>query len=67
LGTTQYNRLRFGIGNNFPPGTQIDFVLSPFTGEEEKQLPERIEKAIEIIKSFCLAGIGVTMNQFNNK
>jgi PTH1 family peptidyl-tRNA hydrolase len=67
LGTAQYNRLRFGIGNNFPLGTQIDFVLSPFTGEEEKQLPERIEKAVEIIKSFCLAGINITMNQFNNK
>jgi PTH1 family peptidyl-tRNA hydrolase len=67
LGTTSYNRLRFGIGNNFPPGAQIDFVLSPFSGEEEKQLPEKIEKAIEIVRSFCLAGVGITMNQFNNK
>jgi PTH1 family peptidyl-tRNA hydrolase len=67
LGTTHYNRLRFGIGNNFPAGAQIDFVLSPFTEEEQKQLPERIEKAVEIIKSFCLAGTEITMNQFNNK
>jgi PTH1 family peptidyl-tRNA hydrolase len=67
LGTTNYNRLRFGIGNDFPSGAQINYVLSPFTVEEEKLLPERIEKAVEIIKSFCLAGIDITMNRFNNK
>jgi PTH1 family peptidyl-tRNA hydrolase len=67
LGTTQYNRLRFGIGNDFSPGAQIDFVLNPFTGEEQKRLPERIEIACEIVKSFCLAGVEVTMNLFNNK
>ncbi|MDR0413349.1 MAG: aminoacyl-tRNA hydrolase [Dysgonamonadaceae bacterium] len=67
LGTTQYNRLRFGIGNSFPQGSQVDYVLAHFTGEEQQQLPERIAKAIEIIKSFCLAGIEITMNQFNNK
>ena len=65
--TTQYNRLRFGIGNDFPPGYQVDYVLSSFTEEEEKLLPERIEKANEIIKSFCLAGVTITMNQYNNK
>jgi PTH1 family peptidyl-tRNA hydrolase len=67
LGTTQYNRLRFGIGNDFPQGYQIDYVLTPFTGEEQKLLPERIAKAIEMIKSFCLAGVEITMNQFNNR
>lgn len=67
LGTQQYNRLRFGIGNNFPPGMQINYVLGRFSSEEEKQLPERIDKAIEIIKSFCLAGVDTTMNQFNKK
>ena len=67
LGTTQYNRLRFGIGNDFPPGAQIHFVLDPFTEEEQKCLPERIEMACEMIKSFCLAGVEITMNQFNNK
>ncbi len=67
LGTTQYNRLRFGIGSEYPPGWQVDFVLSPFTEEEQKLLPERIEKAEEIIKSFCLAGVQITMNQFNKK
>ena len=67
LGTTQYNRLRFGIGNDFPQGTQIDFVLNPFTADEQNRLPERIEIACEMIKSFCLAGIDITMNQFNNR
>jgi PTH1 family peptidyl-tRNA hydrolase len=67
LGTMQYNRLRFGIGNDFPQGAQINFVLNAFTGEEEKRLPERIEIACEMIKSFCLAGVEITMNQFNNK
>jgi PTH1 family peptidyl-tRNA hydrolase len=67
LGTTVYSRLRFGIGNNFSPGAQIDFVLKPFTEEEQKCLPEKIEIAVVMIKSFCLAGINITMNQFNNK
>ncbi|MCL1937474.1 MAG: aminoacyl-tRNA hydrolase [Candidatus Azobacteroides sp.] len=67
LGTTQYNRLRFGIGSDFSIGGQIHYVLSPFTAEEQIRLPERIAQAEEIIKSFCLAGINFTMNQFNNK
>jgi PTH1 family peptidyl-tRNA hydrolase len=67
LGTNQYNRLRFGIGSDFPQGAQINFVLNPFTEDEQKRLPERIEIACEIIKSFCLAGIETAMNQFNNK
>ncbi len=67
LGTQHYNRLRFGIGNDYPKGMQIDYVLGPFSSEEQKTLPERIELAGEIIKSFCLAGIQNTMNQYNNK
>ncbi|GHT74507.1 peptidyl-tRNA hydrolase [Bacteroidia bacterium] len=67
LGTTQYNRLRFGIGNDFPAGMQIDFVLCSFTEEEQKLLPARIELATEIVKSFCLAGVENTMNLYNNK
>ncbi|GHT13376.1 peptidyl-tRNA hydrolase [Bacteroidia bacterium] len=67
LETNNYNRLRFGIGNDFPQGRQIDFVLNPFTGEEQKLLPERIDKAVEIVKSFCLAGVNNTMNLYNNK
>ncbi|MDR0799883.1 MAG: aminoacyl-tRNA hydrolase [Dysgonamonadaceae bacterium] len=67
LNTQNYNRLRFGIGNDFPTGRQIDYVLGNFTEEEEKLLPERIDKAVEIIKSFALAGVEITMNQFNKK
>jgi PTH1 family peptidyl-tRNA hydrolase len=67
LNTQQYSRLRFGIGSDFAQGHQIDYVLGGFTEEEQKQLLERIEWATEIVKSFCLAGVNQTMNQYNNK
>lgn len=67
LGSQQYARLRFGIGNDFPRGAQVDFVLDEFSDEEKKMLDTRIEMATDIIRSFCLAGINITMNQYNNK
>ena len=67
LGTQNYARLRFGIGNDFPRGGQVDFVLGHFTDEDWKTMDERLKMAGEIIKSFCLAGIDITMNQFNKK
>ncbi|MBP5318602.1 MAG: aminoacyl-tRNA hydrolase [Paludibacteraceae bacterium] len=67
LGTDAYARLRFGLGNDYPKGAQIDFVLGQFTQEQQSQLPERLDIAVEIIRSFCLAGIERTMCQFNNK
>jgi len=67
LGTQEYARLRFGIGNDFPRGRQVDFVLGQFTDEDMKTMPERVAVAVEIIKSFCLAGMAITMNQFNKK
>lgn len=67
LGTQNYARLKFGIGNDFPKGGQIDYVLGDFGDEDKQQMPERLEKADEIIKSFCLAGLNITMNQYNNK
>ena len=67
LGTQNYARLRFGIGNDFPKGAQIDFVLGAFGEEDRQRLPERLEMAGEIVKSFCLAGLNITMNQYNNK
>jgi len=67
LGNDNYPRLRFGIGNNYPRGKQIEYVLSRWTEEEMEKLPERVEKACEIIQSFCLSGIQNTMNQYNNK
>ena len=67
LGTEVYPRLRFGIGNDFPKGGQIDFVLGKFPPEELKIMPERLELAIDAIKTFCLAGIQTAMCDFNNK
>jgi PTH1 family peptidyl-tRNA hydrolase len=61
----QYARLRMGIGNDYPVGTQIDYVLGKFPPEEMERLQPCIELATEIIKSFVLAGIDVTMNQYN--
>ena len=67
LGTQQYARLRFGIGNDFPRGHQVDYVLGEFTEEDMKTMDERVKIAGDIIKSFCLAGINITMNQYNKK
>lgn len=67
LNTTNYNRFRFGIGDTFSQGRQVDYVLGNWIEEEKKLLPERLEKAIEAIKSFGLAGITNTMNSFNGK
>ena len=67
LGTQSYARLRFGIGNDFPRGGQIDFVLGRFTAEDLTTMDERTALAGEMIKSFCLAGIQITMNQYNKR
>ena len=67
LGTNEFCRLRFGIGNDFPRGAQIDYVLGHFTAEQREAMPERIKVAVEAIKSFCLAGLPFTMTHFNNK
>lgn len=67
LGTTAYNRFRFGIDNEFGRRSQVDFVLGEWEPEEENQLPERLDKSVELIKSFALAGITTTMNTFNGK
>ena len=61
----QYARLRMGIGNDFPHGSQIDWVLGKYSEEELKQLQPSIDTAVEVIKSFVLAGIDITMNQYN--
>lgn len=67
LGTQNYARLRFGIGNDFPRGGQIDFVLGQFSAQDKESMDERVSVACDIIKSFCLAGINITMNQYNKK
>ncbi len=67
LNTTEYPRFRFGISDDFKKGRQVDYVLGEWTEEEEKLLPERFEKAAEVIDSFVLAGLANTMNTFNGK
>ena len=67
LGTEGYSRLRFGIGNDFPRGAQVDFVLSPFTPEEEKLVDEKAVVACEAIKAFALSGIQYAMCNYNGK
>lgn len=66
LGTTSYPRLRFGIGNNYPKGRQVDYVLGKWSPEEWPLIRLKIEKTIPIVESFVLAGLAITMNQFNN-
>lgn len=66
LGTNQYPRLRFGIGNNYPRGRQVDFVLSPWKEEEKPVVERKIDKATELIESFVFSGTALTMNRFNN-
>lgn len=67
LGTQNYARIRFGIGNNYPKGQQIDYVLGHWNDEEKQTLSERIPKVIDAIKSFGTAGLAQTMNQYSNK
>lgn len=67
LQTQTYARLRFGIGNEFPQGHQVDFVLGEWEPEEKRALPEFIDKAIEAIKSFATIGLERTMNSCNKK
>ena len=61
----QYARLRMGIGNDFPRGAQVDWVLGRYSEDDMKVLQPSIDTAVEIIKSFVLAGINITMNQYN--
>lgn len=65
IGTQQYSRLRVGIGNDFPKGAQVDWVLGKYDEEDMKTLTPAIDTSIEIIKSFVLAGVNITMNQYN--
>ncbi len=67
LATDAYPRLRFGIGNDFPRGCQIDYVLGQFTLDERQKLPVRIDIATDAIRTFILAGLQSAMCDFNNK
>ena len=61
----QYARLRMGIGADFQQGQQVDWVLGKYDDDDMKTLQPSIDMAVEIIKSFVLAGLNITMNQFN--
>ena len=66
LQSNQYNRFRFGVGADFGKGRQVDYVLGEWNAEEKDQMPERLERATALIRSFVLAGVKNTMNEFNN-
>jgi peptidyl-tRNA hydrolase, PTH1 family len=65
LATTEYPRLRFGIGNDFPRGRQIDYVLKSFDKDEMAELPAILDRAGEMVLSYCTLGIQSTMNNYN--
>ena len=65
LNTSQYNRLRFGISDEFSKGRQVDYVLGEWTTEESEKLQERLEHCSEFIKNFVMAGVQNAMNTFN--
>ncbi len=67
LGTNMFPRLRIGIGDNFPRGRQVDYVLGQWTKSEEKLMMEKLPTTVEMIKSFCTIGIDRTMGGFNGK
>jgi PTH1 family peptidyl-tRNA hydrolase len=66
LGTDQYPKLRFGIGNTFPKGRQVEFVLGRWTTEESPIVQQKIEKSVEIIESFATIGLQRTMTMANS-
>ncbi|HET6245939.1 MAG: aminoacyl-tRNA hydrolase [Bacteroidetes bacterium] len=65
-GTTEFARLRFGVGCDFPKGRQVDFVLGKWNQEELKTLETRMSFALDLIKSFTTIGLDRTMSTFNN-
>lgn len=65
LQTDQYPRLRFGVGNNFPKGRQVEFVLGKWTADELPVVKEKILKSVEVIESFAAIGVARTMSLFN--
>jgi peptidyl-tRNA hydrolase, PTH1 family len=67
LGTQNYARLRFGIGSDFAKGRQADYVLGKWSDEEIAKLPDLLDTSASIVRSFGMAGLATTMNQFNKK
>ena len=67
LNTVEYARLRFGVGNEFSKGKQVDYVLGKWTAEEETALEPRIKMAADMIKGFATIGLQLTMTNYNKK
>lgn len=67
LGTEAYNRLKFGIGNDYPRGGQVDFVLGRFSPEDNKVIEDKAPLVCDAIKAFALSGMQFAMCHYNNK
>ena len=67
LNSTEYPRFRFGISDTFKKGQQVNYVLGEWDTEEKEKLKERLQLSSDIVKSFALAGLNNTMNEFNGK
>lgn len=65
IGTTEYPKLRFGIGNHYPKGMQADYVLGKWRKDEEPLVKLKIEKSVEVIENFATIGIELTMTEIN--
>lgn len=67
FGHNNYSRIRFGIGDNYGRGKQIDYVLGKWNSQELPELPQAVDTAIDMIKGFATIGPAATMNQYNKK
>ena len=67
LNTADYPKLRFGVGNDYPKGMQVEFVLGRWTNEELPLVRLKVEKAVEVIENFIFTGIERTMTEVNKK
>ena len=67
LHSGEYTRLRFGVGNDYPKGRQVEYVLGKWSDDQQKLLTERLDKCVEAIKAFGTIGVGLTMTNFNGK
>ena len=65
IGSQQYVRLKFGVGNNFPKGNQVEYVLGKFDDDELAAISSRLEIAADAVKTFCLSGVTMAMNLYN--
>ena len=67
LNSSKFTRIKFGVGDEFAKGKQVDYVLGEWSDEEQEKLTERTDKVIEMIQSFVISGASNTMTSFNGK